>query len=123
MHRLSFAATMLSVAIAAPLAGASAAELKVIAGGTMTSTLQELGPRFERATGHKPTLTFGTTPELIKMTAAPFDLGVVPIDVVKDAGAKAKFADPVITIARAGYGVAVRAGAAKPDVSTAEAFK
>src|SRR5262249_12890942 len=82
------------------------------------------GPRFERGTGHKLDVTFGATPELIKMaTSAPFDLGVVPIDVMKDAGAKAKFVDPMVNIARVGYGVAVRAGVPKPAVSTAEALK
>jgi len=125
MDRFSLAATLLALATAvAPAASASAAELKVLAGGSMTVSLRELGPRFERASGHKLDMTFAATPDLIKMaTSAPFDLGVVPIDVMKDAGAKAKFADPTINIARVGYGVAFRAGAAKPDVSTPDALK
>jgi molybdate transport system substrate-binding protein len=115
---------MLGLAMAiAPAAGAQAAELKVLAGGSMTASLKELGPRFEKATGHKLDITFAAAPELIRMaTSAPFDLGVVPVDVMKDAGAKAKFA-VVTDIARMGYGVAVRAGAPKPDVSTPDALK
>src|SRR5450755_1739834 len=103
-----------------------AAELKVIAGGSMTGPLNELGPQFERASGHKLTIHFDSTPNLIKLatSGAPFDLGVVPVDVFKDAAAKARFASgPTIDIARVGYGVAVRAGAAKPDVSTPDALK
>jgi len=125
MDRFSLAATLLALATAvAPAASARAAELKVLAGGSMTVSLRELGPRFERASGHKLDMTFAATPDLIKMaTSAPFDLGVVPIDVMKDAGAKAKFADPTINIARVGYGVAFRAGAPKPDVSTPDALK
>jgi len=123
MDRLSLTATMLGLAIALAPA-ANAAELKVLAGGSMTASLRDLGPRFERASGHKLDMTFAATPDLIKMaTSAPFDLGVVPIDVMKDAAAKARFAAPTMDIARVGYGVAFRAGAARPDVSTPDALK
>jgi molybdate transport system substrate-binding protein len=103
---------------------AGAAELKVLAGGSMTASLKELGPRFEQASGHKLEIVFAATPELIKMaTSAPFDVGVVPIDVMKNDAARARFAADATTIARVGFGVAVRAGAPKPDISTADAFK
>ena len=101
-----------------------AAELKVLAGGSMTSVLNELGPQFERDTGHRLVIHFDSTPNLIKLaTGEPFDLGVVPIDLFKNAAANARFAAPMTNIARVGYGVAVRAGASKPDVSTPEALK
>jgi molybdate transport system substrate-binding protein len=102
-----------------------AAELKVLAGGSMTGPLNELGPQFERASGHKLVIHFDSTPNLIKLaTSAPFDLGVVPVDVFKNAEAKARFASgPTTDIARVGYGVIVRAGAPKPDISTPDALK
>ena len=102
-----------------------AAELKVLAGGSMTAVLNELAPPFERASGHKLVIHFDSTPNLIKLATSgdSFDLGVVPIDVFKDAAAKARFVLPTINIARVGYGVAVRAGAPKPDVSTPDALK
>jgi molybdate transport system substrate-binding protein len=100
------------------------AELKVLAGGSMTGPMKELTAKFEQSTGHKLTIEFAGTPELIRQAAsgAPFDAGFVPIEVMKNAEARAKFAEPV-AIARVGYGVAVKAGAPKPDISTAEKFK
>jgi len=125
MHTSFAIATALGLAMVIAPATLKAAELKVIAGGGMTAPLKELAPRFERATGHKVTIEFAATPELIKMaTSAPFDLAVVPVDVFRNDGARAMFVPgPTIDIARVGFGVAVKAGVPKPDVSTAEAFK
>ena len=103
-----------------------AAELKVIAGGSMTALLNELAPPFEKATGHKLSIHFDSTPNIVARVNAgtAFDVVVVPVDVFKDASAKARFAPgPTIDIARVGYGVAIRAGAPKPDISTADALK
>jgi molybdate transport system substrate-binding protein len=119
------AASILGIAPAlSPAGGARAAELKVLAGGSLRSVLSELGPEFERASGHRLVIHFDTTPNLIKAatTDEPFDLGVVPIDVFRNEGARAHFTPPV-EFARVGYGVAVRSGAPKPDVGTLEAFK
>ncbi|MBX9645843.1 MAG: substrate-binding domain-containing protein [Xanthobacteraceae bacterium] len=85
---------IIAMTLATPL---HAAELKVIAGGSMTALLNKL---------------------------TPFDAVVVPFDVFENAAAKALFAsEPIIDIARVGYGVAVRAGARKPDISTPDGLK
>jgi molybdate transport system substrate-binding protein len=128
MKRLSLAvASVLGLALVMPLmTDLQAAELKLIAGGSMTGPLGEIGPQFERASGHKLVIHFDSTPNIIKLITSntPFDLVVVPADVFRDAGATAHLAaGPSINIARVGYGVAVRAGAAKPDVSTPDALK
>jgi molybdate transport system substrate-binding protein len=124
---LAKGALMLTLALVVlPGSRMQAAELRVLAGGSMTASLNELGPQFERATGHKLTIHFDSTPNLIKhaTSGTPFDLGIVPVDLFKNAAAKARFASgPTIDIARVGYGVAVRAGAAKPDTSTPDALK
>ena len=127
MPILAAVASMLGLGpLLSPNGGLHAAELKVLAGGSLTSVLNELGPQFERASGHKLVIHFDSTPNLIKQATSgdPFDLGVVPADVFRDTAARARFApDPTVDIAHVGYGVAVRAGAAKPDVGTPDAFK
>ncbi len=106
-------------------AGAQAAELQILAGGAMTAPMKDLATRFEKTSGHKIVIRFGTTPELIKMvtTAGPFDIAVVPVDVLKDAAARAQVASGPTDIARVGLGIAVRSGAPKPDISTPDAFR
>ena len=120
-------ATVLSGVLVMALAiSLQAAELKVIAGGSMTALLNQLSPAFETASGHKLSIHFDSTPNIITRvnSGAPFDVIVVPVDVFKDATAKARFAaGPTIDIARVGYGVAVRAGTPKPDISTTDALK
>jgi molybdate transport system substrate-binding protein len=125
MPSLTLAALISALAML-PVAAAKAAELRVIAGGSLTSLMKELGPPFEQASGHKLSIHFDSTPNIITRinSGTPFDLAIVPVDVFKDATAKAHFtADPTVDIARVGYGVAVRAGGEKPDVSTPDAFK
>ena len=103
-----------------------ASELKLIAGGSLAGLFNKLGPQFEKASGHKLSIHFDSTPNIIARvnSGAAFDVAVVPVDVFNDAAAKGRFAPgPTIDIARVGYGVIVRAGAPKPDISTPDAFK
>jgi molybdate transport system substrate-binding protein len=124
---LAASASVLGLALTmVPVSEARADELQVLAGGGITGPLKELVPQFENASGHKLVIRYGTTPELIKLATSggPFDVAVIPREVYKDAGAQAKFTSaPNITFARVGLGVAVRAGAPKPDISTPEALK
>ena len=92
---LPAAASILCLALVlSPIANVQAAELQILAGGGVAAPLRELAAQFESATGHQLVIRFGTTPELIKMatTGGPFDLAVVPVDVMKDAAARARFA-------------------------------
>jgi molybdate transport system substrate-binding protein len=124
---LKSVAILLSAAfIMTPAASLQAAELKVIAGGSMTASMNALAAPFEKASGHRLSIHFDSTPNIIARvnSGTPFDVVVVPVDVFKDAAAKARFAPgPTVDIARVGYGVIVRTGAPKPDISTPDAFK
>jgi molybdate transport system substrate-binding protein len=123
----TIAASVLGLTLSlSPIAAADAVELKVLAGGSMTAAFNRLGPDFEKASGHKLSIHFDSTPNLIRLITAgtAFDLAVAPVDVFQDAAASSHFATgPTIDIARVGYGIAVRAGAAKPDVSTPAGLK
>jgi molybdate transport system substrate-binding protein len=96
-----------------------------LAGGGIAAPFKEIAAQFEAASGHKVAIRFGTAPELIKMAASSlFDLAVVPVDVFRDAPTRALLQpSPTLDVARAGIGVAVRSGAAKPDISTPQALK
>jgi molybdate transport system substrate-binding protein len=102
----------------------SVSELKLIAGGSLAGLFKELGPLLEKASGHTLAIHFDSTPNIISRinSGTPFDAVVVPIDVFKDGSAKKQLSHP-IEVARVGYGVIVRAGVAKPDLSTPDAFK
>src|SRR5262245_16209561 len=115
-----------SVLVLASAGAVQAAELQIIAGGGIAGPLNEIANLFGGGAGPKLVIRYGTAPELIKMATSgvPFDLGVVPQDVWKDAAARAQVAPgPTPDVARVGIGVAVRTGAPKPDIRTAEALK
>ena len=96
---------------------ANAAEIKVLAALGMKDVLDDLGPKFERASGHKLTIKLGTLGQTADVVISP-RLGVDGI--VKDGKATA---GNVADIARSGVVVFVRKGAPKPDVSTPDALK
>jgi molybdate transport system substrate-binding protein len=105
---------------------AEAAELRVLSAFGMQSVMEDLGPKFERATGHKLAISFATGGATVKRVQGGEAADVVITtqpginSVVKDGKA---VAGNVTTLARAGIFVAVRKGAPKPDVSSPDALK
>jgi molybdate transport system substrate-binding protein len=104
---------------------AEAAELKVLSALGMQAVMEDLGPKFERATGHKLAITFATLGATVKRVQGGeiADVVIIPqqgIDgFVKDGKA---VAGNVTVVARSGTSVAVRKGAPKPDISSPEAL-
>ena len=88
--------------------------------------MQEIGPGFEKETGHKLTLVTGLSPEFLKRINAgePFDVIAAPPPVLDGLIKSGKVAaSSKVNLVRSAVGVVVRAGAPKPDVSSVEAFK
>ena len=105
---------------------ANAAEIKLLVALGMKDVLDDLGPKFERASGHKLAIKLGTLGQIVKMVEGgeTADVVISPrpgVDgIVK--GGKATAAN-VADVARSGVVVFVAKGAPKPDVSTPEALK
>jgi len=105
---------------------AHSAELKTFASRAIWTVLTEIGPEFEKNSGHKLDVTTGLSSEFVRRINAGemFDVIAAPpaaLDGLINSGKVA--ADSKTNLARSAYGVIVRAGAPKPDVSSVEAFK
>jgi len=127
MNIRTIAAIALAVTTMSALAtNAHAAEIKVLVSNAARSVLEELGPQFEKASGNKVVLVYGTTVDLkaeIEKGGA-FDVTVLSTSGIDDLIKQGKIAAGTQhSLARSGAGVAVKRGAPKPDISTTEAFK
>ena len=100
--------------------------LKILSGGAMRSLMTDLMPLFEKAAGVKATVEFRLTSVLRKEigNGAAFDIVLLPreeLDGLARAGRIA--ADTIADVTRSLVGLAVRAGAAKPDIATVAGLK
>ena len=105
---------------------ADAAELKVLSGNGARAAVRELITQFERTSGHKVSLRFEVNAELERKIKAgeTFDVAVLNPPVIDELIKHGKIvAGTRADIGRAGLGVAVRAGAPKPDIGSVDAFK
>jgi molybdate transport system substrate-binding protein len=121
-----FAAKLGFIALLAQGVAANAAEVKVMAGVAMRDVIAELGPQFERATGHKIAIQYAPGLSVKRQIEAgeAVDLVIIGSDVVDDLIKQGKIAaDSRVGIVRVGIVVAIREGAPKPDISSVEAFK
>jgi molybdate transport system substrate-binding protein len=101
-------------------------DLKILSGGAMQGLMAEAIPLFERDGGCKVAVEIGLTSALRKAIAdgAVFDIALLPRGDVDALARDGRItAGSVTDIARSAIGVAVRAGAPKPDIATVDAFK
>jgi molybdate transport system substrate-binding protein len=130
MFRRSFGAglgcALTCFAVAMTPVQAAAADIKLLGGASMRVLLPELISQFEKSSGHKVAVEYGTlgaiTDRIVKGEAA---------DVVIVTGAQNEklqqegklLPGSRAELAKAGYSVFVKTGAVRPDLGTVDAFK
>ena len=110
---------------------ASAAEVHVMISAGFYGVYAELGPAFERASGHKLVTargpSMGDSPEAIPTRLSrgeAADVVILDGHAADELGKKgAVRPDSKVELARSQVGMVVRAGAPKPDIGTVDAFK
>jgi molybdate transport system substrate-binding protein len=113
------AASLLAAALTAT--GAAAADITVIGSTAMTEFIQAVIPMFEHESGHKVRASFlsGSVLPVKVKEGAPADLIVTTPESIDDLVKAGKVvAGSRVDFVRSGAGVAVRAGAPKPDIGT-----
>jgi molybdate transport system substrate-binding protein len=108
------------------LAGAaSGAELTVFCTQALRTSLLDLAPRFEAATGHKVTLVVAPSGQLVKKVQAgeTADLLIANAGNIDALIKDRKVTGERIDIARAQVGLSIKAGRPRPDISTPEGVK
>jgi molybdate transport system substrate-binding protein len=115
-----------------PMAGTARGEdLRVMASGAFTEAYHHLTPEFERSNHIKIFTAYGASmggaPDSIPsrlQRGEPADLVILAAPALEDLIKQGKIvAGSRVDLARSSIGVAVRAGASKPDISTMEALK
>jgi molybdate transport system substrate-binding protein len=114
------------LALAGATTGAGAAELKALISTALKTSMADFAPQFEQASEHKLVASFGSSASLKQRIdgGEPFDVAILTPDLIDDLVKTGKTVPGSrANIARTGIGVAIRAGAPKPDISTVAAFK
>ena len=110
---------------------ASAAEVRVMISGGLSAAYKALVPEFEKATGHKVLTAYGpsmgTTTNAIPVRlerGEPADVLIMVGYALEDLAKKGKVAAGTsVDLVKSPIAVAVKSGAPKPDISTADAVK
>ena len=113
------------VLLACSAQAALAAQISVLSAGAIEPGIRPALAAFEKASGHSIVLTFATAPQIRQRIGAgeSFDMVIAPPAVLDELEKAAKVGTERAAIGRVGIGVAVRPGAALPDISNPEAVK
>lgn len=104
---------------------AGAAEIRVVASPGLAAAFKVLAPDYEHASGNRLSFQYGLgAAQKQRIDAGDFDLAIVPAFSLDRAIKDGKVAyDTRTVVANVELGVGVRAGSAKPDVVSVDAFK
>ena len=105
---------------------ANAAEIKVLSANVFTGVLDDLAHDFERTTGHKVTIVYGTAGAIRnRVQGGEFgDITILTRPMLDEVVRQGRVAPgSTVDLARSAVGVAVRKGAPRPDISSVDAFK
>jgi len=120
-------AWLLAVVLCVTVTAPQAAEVKVLATVAVKAVMDGLVPVFERESGHKVAIQFGTSAMLRKQIDGGEHYDVVILTPPEYADELVKqgrlAADSVARFAATHVGLAVRAGAPRPDIGSEEALK
>ncbi|MES2535404.1 MAG: substrate-binding domain-containing protein [Pseudomonadota bacterium] len=108
------------------VSGASAAEIKVLTAGAFKPVVMAIVPEFEKQTGHQVLVQNDTAGAIVRRITGGerFDLVVLTPAALEQLGQAGKVSGTsVMRLARVAIGVAVKAGASPPDISTVAAFQ
>ncbi|WP_072389041.1 molybdate ABC transporter substrate-binding protein [Hyphomicrobium sp. CS1BSMeth3] len=103
-----------------------AAEIKMLGGSAMRALFTEMMPQFEKSSGHKVTIEYGTLGANMDrvMKGDAVDLVVVTSGQNERLQKESKLvAGSRAELAKVGYGVFYHASAAKPDLASVDGFK
>jgi molybdate transport system substrate-binding protein len=125
MKTQSVIAAVAGLALPWLAAQVQAAEIKVLASTAVKTTVEELAPQFEKATGNKVEVSFAPASVLKEKIdqGTAFDVTILTAPIIDGLAGSGKIDTARTTIAHSGIGVAIKKGATKPDIGTSEAFK
>ena len=127
MTKICFGLYAIIAACACAASLAHTAEVRVLSSNAMREALIEAAPLFEKASGHKVAMSFVGSVDILKRLRdgdRGADVIVLQVSSIDELAAEGRVVPGSrVDFARSLVGAAVRAGAPRPDISSADAFK
>ena len=126
MKKTLAAIALIALASLTSLADAQTNALRVLCSNGMRAVVEELKPQLEHAAGQPLSIEYGTSADVRKKieAGAEFDVAVLTVEVINALAKAGKVVpDSIGALGRSPVGIGVRAGAALPDLESADGVK